>query len=548
MHDAAASLSHDLEKEIPERADAIVSSTQRRDVDGVADHGRLDLAVRRHRVRDPDDAGRSPGPTTAFAGKIRATARVALAELRFVSPVRLVKVACIASTAVVAVGALVGWAVGNAALKEVVSGMTAMNPLTAVCFILTAAALAGSPSGATGRRRSWIIGVALVMLACGGLRLGADALGRDFPLDRLLFSSQLDLTTAHPNRMAPNTALNFIAVGVALLALVAGRIRWAQGAVVLVMLTSGIVLLGYAYSVTSLVRVAAFIPMALHTAGLFVAVGVATLCAMPEVGMVAMLTRRGPGARVIRRMLPTFIVGAPVLGWLRIQGEIGGLYAPAFGVAILIGAMVVLGLVSTWKVARSLDAAEAERRRADAMMHRLAHYDSLTDLPNRLLLDDRLGQALARADREGDLVAMLYLDLDGFKRVNDTLGHAAGDQVLKEAARRILATVRTVDTAARLGGDEFCVVLENVKSTVDVRAVTDRLVDQLGRPYSVDGAEARISVSVGVGLFPVDARTPANLMKIADAAMYRAKVAGKNRVVFHAEAEADVRANSQKAA
>ncbi|MEO7097462.1 MAG: GGDEF domain-containing protein [Polyangiales bacterium] len=443
-----------------------------------------------------------------------------------------------AITAVVAIGVLLGWGLGITRLTAVVPGLTAMNPLSAVCFILTTTALVGSPLGATGRQRTWIIGVALVIGACGLVRLGAYALGWDLPLDQILLSSHLDLGGAQPNRMAPNTALNFVAVGVALLSLVAGRIRWAQRAVILVMLTSGIALIGYAYSVTSLVRVATFIPMALHTAGLFVMVSIATLCAMPEVGMIAMLTRRGPGSHVMRLMLPTFIVGTPLLGWLRLQGELAGLYAPAFGVAILIGAMVVLGLFAAWKIAHALDVAESERRRADDMMRRLAHHDALTGLPNRLMLDDRLRQALARADRENDTAAMLFMDLDGFKRVNDTLGHEAGDQVLKEAARRILSSVRTVDTAARLGGDEFTVVLEKIKCAADVHVVTGRLLDQLSRPYIIDGVEVQLSVSVGVSRFPADARTSEDLMKLADAAMYRAKRAGKNRVVFHSEAVA----------
>ncbi len=442
-------------------------------------------------------------------------------------------------TAIVAVGVLVGWAIGNSWLVSVVPGLTAMNPLTAVCFILTATALVRSPLGATGPRRSWIVGVALVIAGCGVLRLCAYAFGWDLPVDQILFSTRLDLGGAQPNRMAPNTAFNFAAIGVALISLVAGRIKCAQLALMLVALTSGIALLGYAYSVTSLTRVAAFIPMALHSAGLFVMVCAAVVCAMPEVGMVAMLTRRSPGGRVVRLMVPAFVIGPPLFGWLRLQGEIAGLYTQAFGVAMLIGTMVVLGLTLTWKTARAMDRGEAERRRADEILMKLAHHDSLTGLPNRLLLDERLGRALARADREGDTVAVLFLDLDGFKRINDTHGHEAGDEVLKEAARRIQSAVRTVDTAARLGGDEFTVVLEKVKNADAVRVVTARLLDQLSRPYAVAGVEAQLSASIGVSLYPADARTSEDLMRLADAAMYRAKHAGKNQVEFHATAPPD---------
>ncbi|MEJ7597358.1 MAG: GGDEF domain-containing protein [Kofleriaceae bacterium] len=446
--------------------------------------------------------------------------------------VQIARIGCAGTTIAIAVAVLVGWATGNSWLIAVVPGLTAMNPLTAVCFVLIGTALVGSPVGATGLRRGWFVGVALVIGSIGVVRLSSYIFGWDPALDQILFSTRLDISGPQPNRMAPNTALNFALLGFALGSLVSRRIKWAQVSVVMVLLTSGIALLGYAYSVTSLIRVAAFIPMALHTAALFVMVGVAVLCTTPEAGIIAMVTRRSPGGRVIRMMLPTIVIGPPAFGWLRLQGELAGLYTQAFGVAMLIGMTVVLGLALAWKTARAIDLGESERQRADKILVELANYDSLTGLPNRRLLADRLEQALARAQRDGDTVALLFLDLDGFKRVNDTLGHAAGDQVLAEAARRILSAVRVVDTAARLGGDEFVVVLEKVKNAAAVRVVAARLLGELCQPYA--GIESALSASVGVGLFPADARTPEDLLKVADAAMYRAKRSGKNQVAFHA--------------
>ena len=276
------------------------------------------------------------------------------------------KLACQAITVVIVVAVLVEWAVGNKRSDSIVAGMTAMNPLTAVCFLLTATALVGSPLRATGRRRAWTLGVALILGGCGIVVLGAAIFGWDVRVDQILFSTQLDLGGAQPNRMAPNTAFNFVALGVALSSLVAGRVRWAQGAVILVMVTAGVALLGYGYSATSLIRVATFIPMALHTAILFVLMCIAMSCAMPEVGIIGMLNRRGAGSRVIRLMLPLFLIGAPLLGWLRLEGELAGLYSPALGVAMLIVAMVVLGIASSWKLGLAMDGAEAERVRAEA--------------------------------------------------------------------------------------------------------------------------------------------------------------------------------------
>ncbi len=222
-----------------------------------------------------------------------------------------------------------------------------------------------------------------------------------------------------------------------------------------------------------------------------------------------------------------------MLGWLRLQGEHAGLYDSAFGVAFLVGVMVIVGLVLTWATARVVDRGEVERRQFEAIVLRMAQFDSLTGLPNRILFEDRLRGALARAQRSGGMVALLFLDLDGFKGVNDTLGHEAGDQVLKESARRIEGALRTVDTAARLGGDEFTIVLEQVRGVEDVQVVASRLLLQLNNPYSVAGEPVALSVSVGVSLFPRDSQTATELLSLADSAMYQAKRAGKNKVVFH---------------
>jgi diguanylate cyclase (GGDEF)-like protein len=183
--------------------------------------------------------------------------------------------------------------------------------------------------------------------------------------------------------------------------------------------------------------------------------------------------------------------------------------------------------------AKAVDRGEAERRRADEITLRLAHFDGLTGLPNRLMFEDRLRRALARAERAGGTVALLFLDLDGFKEVNDVLGHGVGDQVLKQVAARIETALRSVDTAARLGGDEFTIILEQIKKLEDIQVVVQRLLLVLSEPYLVAGIEARVSASVGVSTFPTDTQVLAELMSQADAAMYRAKRAGKNQVAFH---------------
>ena len=161
----------------------------------------------------------------------------------------------------------------------------------------------------------------------------------------------------------------------------------------------------------------------------------------------------------------------------------------------------------------------------------LATHDDLTGLPNRTLFNDRLRLALARSARSKESVAVLFLDLDNFKVVNDTLGHDAGDKLLKQAAGRLLECVRTEDTVARLGGDEFVILLE-ASERHEAAMTAQRLIKSICMGYLLDGHECFVSVSIGISMFPEDAVDPNGLMRNADAAMYRAKDQGKNSFQF----------------
>ena len=169
-----------------------------------------------------------------------------------------------------------------------------------------------------------------------------------------------------------------------------------------------------------------------------------------------------------------------------------------------------------------------EQRRAEQRLQQLAHYDHLTQLPNRTLFFDRLTQALARAQRHRRVVAVLFLDLDRFKVINDTLGHDAGDRVLQAVAERLLGAVREGDTVARFGGDEFALALVDVAEECDVLQVADKLLRELGRPFGLDSRELFVTTSIGISLAPHDSIDAKTLMRNADAAMYRAKKLGKN--------------------
>jgi diguanylate cyclase (GGDEF)-like protein/PAS domain S-box-containing protein len=175
-------------------------------------------------------------------------------------------------------------------------------------------------------------------------------------------------------------------------------------------------------------------------------------------------------------------------------------------------------------------------KHSEAEIARLAQYDPLTGLPNRLLLHDRLGHALERRRRHGGRVAVLYIDLDGFKTVNDSLGHPAGDELLQRMAGRLRARLRDEDTLGRLGGDEFLVLLESVSDPAEVTVAAERLLQAVAEPVRLSsGHEVYVTASIGVALYPDDcsACDAVEMLRDADAAMYRAKDEGRNRFCFY---------------
>ncbi|OGW63589.1 MAG: hypothetical protein A2V83_09510 [Nitrospirae bacterium RBG_16_64_22] len=185
------------------------------------------------------------------------------------------------------------------------------------------------------------------------------------------------------------------------------------------------------------------------------------------------------------------------------------------------------------QLGEALNEASARLLDSESRLNHLAHHDPLTNLPNRLLFIDRLHQAISQAQRLKNPVALLFLDLDRFKVINDTLGHTIGDQLLKEAGHRLSVIVRDGDTFARLGGDEFNIILTYMSHAQDAATVAKKLLDLLSQPFVVEGHELFITASIGITLFPTDGAEAQTLLKNADAAMYRAKEQGGNQYQFY---------------
>jgi diguanylate cyclase (GGDEF)-like protein len=178
-----------------------------------------------------------------------------------------------------------------------------------------------------------------------------------------------------------------------------------------------------------------------------------------------------------------------------------------------------------------------ERQQLYERLVHQAHHDMLTGLPNRLLLKDRMEQVLATAERQGQLAAILCLDLDSFKQVNDTYGHHAGDTCLQQVASSLRDRLRMMDTIARSGGEEFIVLLGQLRSPADAGNVARVLLDSFRQSLLIEGHAVHLTASIGIAIYPADGKAAQDLWRMADSAMYRAKRAGGNRYVFASSAK-----------
>ena len=175
----------------------------------------------------------------------------------------------------------------------------------------------------------------------------------------------------------------------------------------------------------------------------------------------------------------------------------------------------------------------SERMRTQERLHYMAHHDALTKLPNRTLFLDRLHQAMARAHWHNRLIAVIFMDLDQFKEINDNFGHDCGDQLLIQLTQRLSSSLRSGDTIARFGGDEFSILLDDIASEQDVSVLAKKILDTLATPFKIQGHELLITASIGVSIFPSDGSDSETLLRNADVAMYRAKHLGRNNYQFY---------------
>jgi diguanylate cyclase (GGDEF)-like protein len=370
--------------------------------------------------------------------------------------------------------------------------------------------------------------LAMVVTLVGSVTRMEYLFGVNLGIDQLLFRDPMGPTASFfPGRMSPTSAASFMFIGMALLALEwktkTGR-RPSQGLSLWPALVALVAITSYMYHATGLNRVWRYtqVPMPVAVA-LFLLSG-AVFFARPATGIAGDLTGEASGSAVARRLLPAIFFIPVLLGWICLQGERAGLYGSALALAIYSCSNVVVFGVLVWLNARKMNI-EYARRSA-------AQHDFLTGLPNRMLLNDRISQAITFAGRLDKKVAVLFLDLDGFKHINDSLGHAVGDKLLQSVAKRLVKCVRATDTVSRQGGDEFVVLLSEMAQPEDAAVTARRLLQELGEVHSIDKHELHVTASIGVSVYPENGSDAETLIKNADTAMYQSKDNGRQNYQF----------------
>jgi diguanylate cyclase (GGDEF)-like protein len=419
-----------------------------------------------------------------------------------------------------AIGCLVfvgGWVLGIGALKSVLPGLATMKVNTALCI----AALGAGLGLCVGGGRLCALGkvAAGFAVVVGLITLAEYAFDWNAGIDQLIFADRSYPT--HPGRPALATAAGIVLYGTALLCVHRPGLRSVKSvAGVAGTLVAWAAVNGYVFG--GLQSVPLFNSVALHTAIVGLLLGLGVLAAEPTFWPIRAALERTPGGVVCRWLLPTAILAPPALGWLLDRAAMFSIYPVAFRWAIY---SAVASLGSVWLImmlASRINAMDAERTAATA----LSRHDALTGLANRRAFDAFLLESFNLARRHRHSLSLVLLDVDRFKSYNDAYGHPAGDELLRSLGGLLLSVARETDLAARIGGEEFAIVLPET-DLAGAEALAERARAAVERSTSF---RRPVTVSVGIAAIAGDTAGPATLVHDCDAALYRAKGAGRNRV------------------
>ncbi|TFW09931.1 EAL domain-containing protein [Oxalobacteraceae bacterium OM1] len=457
---------------------------------------------------------------------------------------RYCRYARICSLAVILIACVVltGWIVNIPDLVTLKPGFYQMKVNTAFGLLLAAVALwAGTHWQHRPVLARVVLPAALGAAAIGAGTLIEHAFAINLGIDQALWPDLISSVHDLPGRPSAPTAGGLLLAGITLLGLRTSARSWPMFLAAVSLAGWLCLALFYAYGLTSVYRFDAYGSIAIPTIASFAFINAGILFAHAQRGFMFYFTNPSYAGLAARRLLPAAYLLPALLGWLVLSADRFGnmdiraaLAAEAFFIALLFTALIGWSARSLVHLERLASIRQSEKLEALERAARLAHYDALTGLANRMLLQERLTESVKAAARRHSVVALLFIDLDRFKPINDTHGHRAGDEVLVEIATRLKAAVRDTDTVARLGGDEFVVLMNEVRRPDDAASTAAKLIDCIEQPYLIESQETFLSASIGVATYPDHATDAAGLMERADAAMYYAKSLGKRNYQFYA--------------
>jgi len=444
---------------------------------------------------------------------------------------------------------LVGWALEIELLKRLAPGLRVMNPASALAFVLCGFSLALlRESRLTSRRRLAAQSLGAIVFLMGIAKLVSSISGVAIAPDAVLFRGAVE---SLPDQEMPRTAAaGFALFGLALVYFGGETklsLRLSQGASALGTVIGLVPLIAYLYGADMEHGFGALVPMAAHTALSFVMLGVGLLIA-PGTQAIKLVSRADQGGRIVRRFFPAIVITIVLLGYLRLEGQHAGWYETEMGAALMVASTIVaLAALLWWNAAlisgadqrrlaieAALQLSESALRAANEALALQVRTDALTGVRNRRALDEELARAIQNAHRyDSEIFSVLMIDVDYFKKYNDTFGHLAGDEVLRLVAQLLQKTCRVTDIVGRFGGEEFAVVLPHTAED-GARLIAERLRAAV---ESHDWPHASITVSVGIATASPTTADAEEILRKADSALYLAKQNGRNRVCHAMDAK-----------